>query len=88
MGSCAWLAMPRNTHRSDALTRQLEAVRWESGSAHPSLFRLLEELANRLQQIEQRLAELERAVVPQSIPLPASLFDEVFADEEEAEESP
>jgi hypothetical protein len=80
--------MPRNTHRSDALTERLRSVGCDPDSVPLSAFNLLEQLVHHVQELERRLAQVEQIVVPEVIPLPASLFDEVFADEEEAEESP
>jgi hypothetical protein len=88
MGSCARLSMPRNTHRSDALTERLYAVGCDPDSLPRSAFVLLEQLVDLVQELERRLAQVEQIVVPSAIPLPASLFEEAFADEEEAEESP
>jgi hypothetical protein len=80
--------MPRNSPRSDALTERLRSVGCDPDSLPRSAFVLLEELVDLVQELERRLAQVEQIVVPSAIPLPASLFDEVFADEEEAEERP
>lgn len=86
MGSCARLSMPRNTHSSDALTERLHAIGCDPASLSGSTFLLLEQLVDLVQELERRLAQIEQLVMPEAVPLPASLFDEVFADEEEPEE--
>jgi hypothetical protein len=87
MGSCAWLSMPRNTHRSDALTERLHIVECDTDSVPLSAFNLFELLVHHVQGLDQRITELEQGSVPDAIPLPASLFEEAFADDEEAGEN-
>ncbi len=101
MGSCAWLAMPRITLRSDELTELLHACGCDLDALPLNVFHLIKQLVHHVRELDLRLCQLEplcqelqRQVAQleqapsqaDSIELPAALFDEAFADEREAKE--
>jgi hypothetical protein len=61
--------MPRNTHRSDALTERLRSVGCDPDSVPLSDFNLFELLVHHVQGLDQRITELEQSSVPDAIPL-------------------
>lgn len=102
MGSCAWLLMPRNNHRSDELLDLLQGCHSDLDALPLTSFHLLRvlithvreqdrrisELEPRCKELERKLAQLQEATgQPEFIEIPDSLIEEAFADCQEPEES-
>ncbi len=98
MGSCAWLPMPRNTLRSEELLDLLRSGGSDLDALPLGAFHLLRVLITHVREQDQRISELEPCCKelerklaqlkeapgqPEFIELPASLFEEAFADGEE-----